>query len=76
MAVLLILSQPLGIWGLRKLEAVSLIMATMFLVSGIATLLQSTIGNRLPIIQGATFSYLAPTFAICGMAHLKSQDGK
>ena len=74
-AVPLILAVPLGIdmKTAAGLEAVSLIMATMFLVSGIATLLQSTIGNRLPIIQGATFSYLAPTFAICGMAHLKSQ---
>jgi uracil-xanthine permease len=74
-AVPLILSEPLGIDmdTPEGLEAVSFIMATMFLVSGLATLLQSTFGNRLPIIQGATFSYLAPTFAICGMAHLKSQ---
>jgi uracil-xanthine permease len=74
-AVPLILSEPLGIDmdTPEGLEAVSFIMATMFLVSGLATLLQSTFGNRLPIIQGATFSYLAPTFAICGMAHLKIQ---
>ncbi len=68
-AVPLILSEPLGIdlETAEGLKNVSIIMATMFFVSGIATLLQSTFGNRLPIIQGATFSYLAPTFAICGI---------
>ncbi len=46
------------------------LVATMFFVSGIATLLQTTFGNRLPLVQGGTFSFLAPTFAICGMAEL------
>ena len=36
----------------------------------LTTILQSTWGNRLPIVQGGTFSFLAPTFAICGMASL------
>ncbi|MEM6910302.1 MAG: solute carrier family 23 protein [Verrucomicrobiota bacterium] len=44
------------------------LIGTIFFVSGISTLLQSTFGNRLPIIQGGTFSFLAPTIAICGMA--------
>lgn len=44
------------------------LIGTIFFVSGIATLLQSTFGNRLPIVQGGTFSFLAPTLAICGMA--------
>jgi len=46
------------------------LIATMFFVSGITTFLQTTWGNRLPIVQGGTFSFLAPTFAICGMAAL------
>lgn len=46
------------------------LIATMFFVSGITTLMQTTWGNRLPIVQGGTFSFLAPTFAICGMAAL------
>ncbi len=33
---------------------------TFFVVSGIATLVQTTLGNRYPIVQGATFSMLAP----------------
>lgn len=44
------------------------LIGTIFFVSGIATLLQSTFGCRLPIVQGGTFSFLAPTIAICGMA--------
>ncbi|MFQ6613306.1 MAG: uracil-xanthine permease family protein, partial [Fidelibacterota bacterium] len=46
------------------------LIATMFFVSGITTLLQTTFGNRLPIVQGGSFSFLAPTFAICAMAAL------
>jgi nucleobase transporter 1/2 len=46
------------------------LIATMFFVSGITTILQTTWGNRLPIVQGGTFSFLAPTFAICSMAAL------
>ncbi len=37
---------------------------TFFVVSGIATLAQTTFGNRYPIVQGATFSMLAPALAI------------
>ncbi|MGJ8723309.1 MAG: uracil-xanthine permease family protein [Roseibacillus sp.] len=48
----------------------ALLISTMFLVSGICTLLQTTFGSRLPIIQGGTFSFLGPAIAICGMASL------
>ncbi|MFB6202499.1 MAG: uracil-xanthine permease family protein [Halorhabdus sp.] len=37
---------------------------TFFVVSGIATLAQTTFGNRYPIVQGAPFSMLAPAIAI------------
>ena len=37
---------------------------TFFVVSGIATLAQTTIGNRYPIVQGAPFSMLGPGLAI------------
>lgn len=40
------------------------IIATLFFVSGIVTFLQSTFGVRLPIVQGGTFTFVAPTFAI------------
>lgn len=40
------------------------LLSTIFFVSGLCTLLQSTFGTRLPIIQGATFSFLVPTNAL------------
>ncbi|XP_022255137.1 solute carrier family 23 member 2-like [Limulus polyphemus] len=40
------------------------ITATNFFVSGLATLFQTALGVRLPIIQGCTFTLLVPTFAI------------
>ena len=43
------------------------LIGTFFLVSGIATLAQTTIGNRYPIVQGGTFSMLAPAIAIIGV---------
>ena len=37
---------------------VAYIMSTMFFFSGIATLIQVTLGIRLPLIQGGGFSFL------------------
>jgi nucleobase transporter 1/2 len=70
-AIPLILSKPLGIEN----DPVKLgwLIGTMFFISGITTLMQTTLGNRLPIIQGGTFSFLGPAFAICGMAMLKNE---
>jgi nucleobase transporter 1/2 len=67
-AIPLLLAERLGM----KDDAVALgwLIGTMFFVSGITTLLQTTWGNRLPLVQGGTFSFLAPAFAIIGMAAL------
>ena len=51
-AIPLLLAPALGI--VDPVEKGWLI-ATMFFVSGITTLLQTTWGNRLPIVQGGTF---------------------
>lgn len=67
-AIPLILAGPLGIEG--DAEKLGWLIGTMFFVSGITTLLQTTLGNRLPIVQGGTFSFLTPTITICGMASL------
>lgn len=40
------------------------VISSMLLVSGISTLLHCFFGSRLPLIQGASFVYLAPTLAI------------
>ena len=56
-----------GAVGMPPVE-LALLISTVFLASGIATLIQqSPLGNRLPIIQGGTFSFLGPMFAIVGM---------
>ncbi|MFD1512224.1 uracil-xanthine permease family protein [Halomarina rubra] len=41
---------------------------TFFVASGIATLAQTTFGNRYPIVQGAPFSLLAPALAVVAAA--------
>ncbi|MBI9106942.1 MAG: purine/pyrimidine permease [Spirochaetales bacterium] len=56
-----------GAMGL-PVEELALLISTMFFCAGITTLIQqSPIGNRLPILQGGTFSFLGPMFAIVGM---------
>ncbi|MBU2649201.1 purine/pyrimidine permease [bacterium] len=53
-----------GAMGLPPAE-LALMISTIFFTSGICTLIQqSPLGNRLPIIQGGTFSFLGPSFAI------------
>ena len=69
-AIPLILKDSLGIGDDKA--ALAMLISTMFFVSGITTLLQTTWGNRLPLIQGGTFSLLTPTIAICSMAQLKT----
>ncbi|MCA8942370.1 MAG: purine/pyrimidine permease [Planctomycetes bacterium] len=65
-AIPLILSEPLGLAD--KPVELGLLISTMFFVSGITTLLQTSLGNRLPLVQGGTFSFLTPAITICGMA--------
>lgn len=47
-----------------QLTNTALLISSVMLCSGVATLLQSTYGSRLPIIQGVSFSFLAAFFAI------------
>ncbi|AFZ71792.1 uracil-xanthine permease family protein [Natronobacterium gregoryi] len=59
-AVPLILADAMGMPG----DITAQFVGTFFVVSGIATLAQTTFGNRYPIVQGAPFSMLAPALAI------------
>ncbi|SDJ92007.1 uracil-xanthine permease family protein [Natronorubrum texcoconense] len=59
-AVPLILAEAMGMPG----DVTAQFVGTFFVVSGIATLAQTTFGNRYPIVQGAPFSMLAPALAI------------
>ncbi|MGB8362787.1 MAG: solute carrier family 23 protein [Acidimicrobiia bacterium] len=43
---------------------ISILVSSAFICSGIATFLQVTVGSRLPIIQGVSFAFLVPFFAI------------
>ncbi|XP_015764726.1 PREDICTED: solute carrier family 23 member 2-like [Acropora digitifera] len=47
--------------------AISEVLSTIFFASGIVTLLQSTFGVRLPIVQGGTFAFITPTIAILSL---------
>jgi nucleobase transporter 1/2 len=69
---------PFIIGGAMKLppDQLALMISTIFFTSGICTLIQqSPLGNRLPVIQGGTFSFLGPTFAIIGMVAAKKLSG-
>ncbi len=48
---------------------------SFFVVSGIATLAQTTLGNRYPIVQGAPFSMLAPALAVIGVVQATNPVG-
>ncbi|MEM6470317.1 MAG: solute carrier family 23 protein [Planctomycetota bacterium] len=48
---------------------IALLISSVMLCSGVATLIQSTFGSRLPIIQGVSFSFLAAFFFIIATLH-------
>jgi uracil-xanthine permease len=89
MAVLLGIQQYLTMFGATVLipfiiggalglppEQLALLISTIFFTSGLCTLIQqSPLGNKLPVIQGGTFSFLGPTFAIIGMVAAKGASG-
>jgi nucleobase transporter 1/2 len=45
---------------------ITILISSVFIASGIATMLQVLIGSRLPIVQGVSFAFLGPFFAIIG----------
>ncbi|MFQ5492501.1 MAG: uracil-xanthine permease family protein [Phycisphaerae bacterium] len=56
--------------GMDRVQ-IALLISSVMLCSGVATLVQTTFGSRLPIVQGVSFSFLAAFFAI--IAHGKSE---
>ncbi|CAH2277694.1 solute carrier family 23 member 1 isoform X3 [Pelobates cultripes] len=73
-AVPLILAEPLCVKHDNAVK--SQLISTIFFVSGICTILQTTIGTRLPILQGGTFSLITPTLAILSLPQWKCQDSE
>ena len=70
---------PMLIGGALKMppEQLALLISTIFFTSGVCTLIQqSPLGNKLPIIQGGTFSFFSPTFAIVAMVASTFPEGK
>ncbi|OPL10165.1 MAG: xanthine permease [Firmicutes bacterium ML8_F2] len=55
-------------------EQTALLVASVMLASGVATFFQVNYGTRLPIIQGVSFSFLGPFFAIIGMTIAAGAD--
>jgi nucleobase transporter 1/2 len=59
-AVPLILGPAMGFDG----GQIALLISSVFIASGLATLVQVLVGTRLPIVQGVSFAFLGPFFAI------------
>ncbi len=57
---------------LQQLTNTALLISSVMLCSGVATLIQSTFGSRLPIIQGVSFSFLAAFFGIVASTQLQA----
>ena len=49
--------------GMNQAE-IAILISSVMLCSGVATMIQTTLGSRLPIVQGVSFSFLAVFFAI------------
>ncbi|XP_010614481.1 solute carrier family 23 member 1 isoform X1 [Fukomys damarensis] len=52
----------------------SYLISTIFFVSGICTLLQVFLGVRLPILQGGTFAFVAPSLAMLSLPAWKCPE--
>ncbi|XP_044637100.2 solute carrier family 23 member 1-like isoform X1 [Equus asinus] len=52
----------------------SYLISTMFFVSGVCTLLQVLLGVRLPILQGGSFAYVAPSLAMLSLPAWKCPE--
>ena len=49
--------------------------STVFFVSGITTLLHTSFGSRLPLIQGPSLVFLAPALAIINSTEFQGLNG-
>ncbi|XP_076878230.1 solute carrier family 23 member 2 isoform X2 [Brachyhypopomus gauderio] len=72
LSIPLILAEPLCIKD--NPAAQSQLISTIFFVSGICTMLQTTLGTRLPILQGGTFTFITPTLAILALPKWKCPE--
>ena len=53
-------------------EDTARVVSTVLLVTGFSTLMHTFLGSRLPLIQGASFVYLAPALTIINATEFQS----
>ena len=51
------------------------VVSTVLFMSGVTTLLHTSFGSRLPLIQGPSFVYLAPALAIINSPEFLGLNG-
>ncbi|KAF2300765.1 hypothetical protein GH714_015627 [Hevea brasiliensis] len=56
-------------------EDTSMVVSTVLFISGVTTLLHTSFGSRLPLIQGPSFVYLAPALAIINSSEFQGLSG-
>ncbi len=56
-------------------ENIAILVSSVMLCSGVATLMQVLLGSRLPIIQGVSFSFITPFLLIIAYAENNPIDG-
>ncbi|XP_057954909.1 nucleobase-ascorbate transporter 12 [Malania oleifera] len=56
-------------------EDTAMLVSTVLFVSGVTTLLHTSFGSRLPLIQGPSFVYLAPALAIINSTEFQGLNG-
>lgn len=56
-------------------EDTSMVVSTVLFVSGVTTLLHTSFGSRLPLIQGPSFVFLAPALAIINSSEFQGLSG-
>ncbi|KAJ0084507.1 hypothetical protein Patl1_30487 [Pistacia atlantica] len=56
-------------------EDTSMVVSTVLFVSGVTTLLHTSFGSRLPLIQGPSFVFLAPALAIINSPEFQGLNG-
>lgn len=69
MGVVVITVPPMG----ASRDDVALAISTLFFVSGIITLIQTFVGDRLPAVQGGAFAYVQPVAAVTAI--VKARGG-
>ena len=68
-SIIFLTIEPMG----GNKEDVARAISTLFFVSGIITLVQTVVGDRLPAVQGGTFAYIQPIAAVTAL--VKARGG-